>query len=118
MKKEDFFGNLKNDYPSDLEIERTTEIIDLFDFENGEQLTKIHCESIILLADIFDKFIKVSIKEIDINPVYCISLTGYNWKCGLKSTGIKLQSLQDKDLILLLENIFRGGISSVRVIDL
>ena len=91
MTKEDFFGNLKNVYPSDLEIERTKEIFEFFDFENGEQLTKKHCESdVILLADIFDKFIKVSIKEIDINPVYCISLTGYKWKCGLKSTGIKI----------------------------
>ena len=32
---------------------------------------------------------------------------------GLKYTNIKLQTLQDKDLILLLENNIRGGISSV-----
>ena len=32
---------------------------------------------------------------------------------GLKYTNIKLQTLQDKDMILLLENNIRGGISSV-----
>ena len=31
----------------------------------------------------------------------------------LKYTNIRLQTLQDKDLILLLENNIRGGISSV-----
>ena len=42
-----------------------------------------------------------------------MSLPGYTWQCGLKYTGINLQTLQDKDMILLLENNIRGGISSV-----
>ena len=56
---------------------------------------------------------KVSINEFEINPLYCVSLTGYTWQCGSKITDINLQTLQDKDLILLLENNLRGGISSV-----
>ena len=43
----------------------------------------------------------------------CKSLPGYTWESGLKYTNIKLQTLQDKDMILLLENNIRGGISSV-----
>ena len=42
-----------------------------------------------------------------------MSLPGYTYQCALKYTDIKLQTLQDKDLILLLENNIRGGISSV-----
>ena len=45
--------------------------------------------------------------------MYCVNLPGYTWQCGLKYTGINLQTLQDKDMILLLENNIRGGISSV-----
>ena len=45
--------------------------------------------------------------------MYCVSLPGYTWQCGLKYTGINLQTLQDKDMILLLENNIRGGIGSV-----
>ena len=66
-----------------------------------------------MLACVFEIFIKVSVNEFDINPLYCVSLPGYTWQCGLKFTGIKLQTLQDKDMILLLENNIRGGISSV-----
>ena len=61
----------------------------------------------------FEKFIKVSINEFGINPLYCVSLPGHTWQCGLKYTGIKLQTLQAKDMILLIENNIRGGFSSV-----
>ena len=114
LKKEGFFSKLKNKCPEDDEIERTREIIKLFDIKNGEELTKLYCKSdVILLADIIEKFVKVSLKEYDINPLYCISLPSYTYQCALKYTNIKLQTLQDKDLILLIETNIRGGISSV-----
>ena len=66
------------------------------------------------MADVFEKFIKMSIEEYGINLVYCVSLPGYTWQCGMKHTDIKLQTLQDKDMILLLENNIRGGgVSSI-----
>ena len=114
LKKEDFFSKLKNDYPDDDEIERTKEIIKLFNIKDGEELTKLYCKSdVILLADVMEKFVKVSFEEYGINPLYCVSLPGYTYQCALKYTDIKLQTLQDKDLILLIENNIRGGISSV-----
>ena len=74
----------------------------------------MYCKSdVILLAVVFEKFVKVSTKEYGINPLYCVSLPGYTYQCAMKYTDIKLQTLQDKDLILLIENNIRGGISSV-----
>ena len=61
----------------------------------------------------FEKFIKVSNNEVDVSPFYSVSLPGYTWQCGLKYTDKKLPKLQDEDMILLLENIIKGGISSV-----
>ena len=90
------------------------DIIRRFNIKNGEELTQIYLKSdVLLLACVFEKFIKVSVNEFDINPLYCVSLPGYTWQCGLKYTGINLQTLQDKDMILLLENNIRGSISSV-----
>ena len=114
LKKEDFFSKLKNDYPDDKEIERTKEIIKLFNIKDGEELTRLYCKNdVILLADVFEKFVKVSTKEYGINPLDCVNLPGFTYQCALKYTDNKLQTLQDKDLILLLENNIRGGISSV-----
>ena len=77
MKKEDFFSKLKNDYPDDHEIERTKEIIKLFIVKDGEQLTRLYCKTdVILLADVFEKFVEVSTEEYKINPLYCVSLPG------------------------------------------
>ena len=113
-KKKDFFSKLKNDYPDDEEIERTKEIIKLFNFKNGGDLTKLYCKSdVIFLTDVFEKFVKVSTKEFRINPLYCVSLPSYTYQCALKYTDIKLQTLQDNDLILLLESDIRGGIGSI-----
>ena len=114
LKKEDFFSILKNKYPDDEEIERTKEIIRIFNIKDGEELTEIYLKSdVLLLACVFEKFIKVSLNEYKINPLYCVNVPGYTWECGLKYTGINLQTLQDKDLILTLKNNIRGGISSV-----
>ena len=65
------------------------------------------------MTDVFEKFNKISIEEYGINFLFCVSLPGYTWQYGMKNIYIKLRSLQDKDMILLLENNIRGGISSV-----
>ena len=64
------------------------------------------------MADVFEKFIKISNENYGINPLYCVSLPGYTWQRGMNYTDIKLRTLQDEDLILTLENNIRGGISS------
>ena len=114
FKKKDFFSKLKNVYPSHSEKERTKEINKKFSIKNGEEPTQLYLKiDVLLLACVFEKFIKVSVNEFGTNPLYCVSLPGYTWKCGLKYMGINLQTLQDKDLISTLENNIRGGISSV-----
>ena len=100
LKRENFFSKLKNDYPDHDELERTKEIIKLFNIKDGEELTKLYCKSdVILLADVMEKFVKVSFAEYGIYPLYCVSLPSYTYQCALKYTNIKLQTLQDKDLI-------------------
>ena len=86
----------------------------MFDIKNGEEITKLYCKSdVILLADVIETLVKISSEEYGINPLYCVNLPSYTNHCALKHTDIKLQTLQDKDLILLMENNIRGGKSSV-----
>ena len=94
LQKEDFFKKLKNKCTEDDEITRKKEIIKVFDIKN-EELTKLYLKTdVILLADVFEKFVNVSTEEYGINPVYYISLAGYTYQCALKYTDIKLQTLQ------------------------
>ena len=61
------------------------------DTKNGEELTKLYLKSdLILLTDVFEKFVKVSTEDYGFNPLYCISLPGYTYQCALKYTDNKL----------------------------
>ena len=56
MTKGDFFSKIKNDYPNDKEIEKTKEILNLFNIKNGEELTEIYLKSdVLLLTCVFEK---------------------------------------------------------------
>ena len=92
--------NYKNCYPNDEELERTMDFNKKFSIKNGEELTEIYLKkAVIWLTCVFEKFIKVSVNGFGINTLYCVSLPGYPWQCGLKYTGSNLQTLQDKDMI-------------------
>ena len=87
MKKKDFFRKIKNDYPNDDEIERTLKFKELFNIKIGRDLPKLYLESdIILLTCVFEKIIKVSVEEIDINPLYYLAMRFEIYWCILTNT--------------------------------
>ena len=109
---EAYFSKTKNKIPNQKEIDRTNEIIKLFKIKNGRELTELYCKAdIILLADIFEKFIKVYISEFGIKPLYHISLPGTTWSNGFKYTKIDLELIKNVDLFQMFEIGIRGGIS-------
>ena len=111
---EAYFSKTANKIRDQKEIDRTNEIIKLFNIKNGRELTELYCKAdIILLADIFEKFLKVSITEFGINPLYHISLPGTTWSNGLKYTKIELELIKSVDLFQMFESGIRGGISGI-----
>ena len=113
MKKEEFFSKIKNKCLDDEKVELTKKVNKIFAIEFGEELLHLYLKSdVILLDDVFEKIVKISIKDFIINHLHCVSVPGDTWQCGLKNTDIKLQTLQDKDLSSLLENNIIGGIRS------
>ena len=114
LTKEDYWSTLTQSYPSDDDIKRTQELIDKNKIKNGRELTMLYLKMDVLqLADVFENFVGSSTREYKINPLYSYSLPGYTWKAGLKLTNIELDHIKCKELLLLLENNIRGGISSV-----
>ena len=114
LTKEDYWSTLTQSYTSVDDIKRTQELIDKNKIKNGRELTMLYLKMDVLqLADVFENFVESSTREYKINHLYSYSLPGYTWKAGLKLTNIKLDFIKDKDLLLLLENNKRGGISNV-----
>ena len=111
---EAYYSKTKNEIPDQKEIDRTNEIIKLFNIKNGRELTELYNKAdVILLADIFEKFIEVSKTEFGINPLYNISLPGTTWSNGLRYTKIELELIKNVDLFQMFEAGIKGGISGV-----
>ena len=71
LTKQEYFSKLKNYYPDDIEIERTNKIIQTFNIKNGREVTQLYLKSdVILLADVFEKFLTTSSKTFNENPLF------------------------------------------------
>ena len=80
-KEEYFFSKLKNACPNNEEIERTKEVFQKFNIENGEDLTKVHLKGdVILLTCLLRKFKKYQLLNVISNhsfPYVYRVLPGY-----------------------------------------
>ena len=66
-----------------------------------------------LLADVFEKFIKPCLDDYGLDPFYYFSSPGLSWDAMLMMTGINLCLISDTDMHLFVEKGVRGGISYI-----
>ena len=66
---------------------------------------------VILLANVFEAFRKVCLKNYGLDPAHFYTAPGLAWKACLKTTRIRLELLLDPDMLLMFERGIRGGIT-------
>ena len=57
-----------------------------------------------------NEYVKLSMKEFKLNPLHYVSLPGYSFDCWLMSSGVILDTLQDKEMLDDVVGAKRGGI--------
>ena len=67
-------------------------------------------KDVLLLADVFEKFIDMCLKFYELDPCNYFSSHGLSWDAMLKMTGVKLEKISDIDKYLFIEKGLRGGI--------
>ena len=68
---------------------------------------------VLLLADVFEKFIFTSLKNYNLDPCHYFSAPGLSWDAMSKMTNVELEKASDADKHLFIEKGMRGGISYV-----
>ena len=64
----------------------------------------------LLLADGFENFRGMCLKEYEQDPAHFLLLPGLAWQACLKKTNVELELLTDYDMLLMVEEGIRGGI--------
>lgn len=68
---------------------------------------------VLLLADVFETFREVCLKNYALDPAHYVSAPHLSWDAMLKSTECKLELLSDPEMYRLLEGGLRGGVAMV-----
>ena len=87
--KEDFYSNLNMEYIDDVDYRHGNNVFKRFELENLGQYHDLYVQSdTLLLADTFENFRDMCIKEYELDPAHFLSLPGLPWQACLKKTNI------------------------------
>ena len=89
-------------------------IWDKFNMKNmGDYHDHYLKKDVLLLADVFEKFIYTCLKYYGLDPCHYFSAPGLSWDAMLKMTGVKLEKISDIDQYLFIEKGTSGGVSYI-----
>ena len=109
-----FFNSLKDECISKKDYERAKNVWNVFKMKTIGDYHDLYLKTdVLLLRDVFEKFIKTCIDCYGLDPCHYFSSPGLNWDAMLKMTGIELEVISDIDMHLFIEKGMRGGISYI-----
>ena len=110
-----FFSSLKDE----LLVKKTIHILLIFVWNTFKMNTMgdyhdLYLKTdVLLLADVFEKFISTCLKYYGLDPCHYFSSPGLSWDAMLKMTGIELELISDIAMHLFIEKGMRRSISYI-----
>ena len=101
--KKYFYSNLNMKDINDIGDRHANNVFKRFKIENLGDYHDLYVQSdTLLLADVFNNFRDMYIKEYKLDPTHFLSLPGLAWQACLKKTNIELELLNDYDMLLMV----------------
>ena len=113
-KKKHFYRFWKNKHISKKDYLHAVKIWNNFKMKNMRHYHHLYLQTdVLLLADVFEKFINRSLEFYKLHPSYYFSPPGLSWDAAWKMTEIKLKLIYNIDKYNFVEKGLRGGISYI-----
>ena len=112
--KEAFYSKLSGEGISDDDYKHAHAVWDEFGMKTFKDYHDLYNVSdVLLLADVFENFRDVCMKNYQLDPAWYYTAPGLAWDAALKKTSVELELLSDPDMLLMFEKGIRGGISMI-----
>ena len=109
--KGSFYSNLTMEDISDTDYAHANNVFKKSDIKNLGEYHDLYVRSdTLLLADVFENFRNVCMKNYELGPAHFVSLPGLAWQACLKKTNVKIELITDSDMLLMIEDGIRRGI--------
>ena len=112
--KDKIFNSLKDCDINEKEYQRAINVWKVFEIKNLAEYHDLYLKTdVLLLYDVFEKFIKTCLDYYSLDLSHYFSSPGLSWDAILKMTGIKLELISDIDMHLFIGKGMRCGISYI-----
>ena len=112
--KEAFYSKLNDEDMSDEDYEHARKVWETFEMKTLKDYHNLYNEvDVLLLADVFENFRNICIKNYKLDPAHYYTAPGLAWDAALKITKVNLELLSDIDMLLMVEKGVRGGVSMI-----
>jgi len=113
-QKESFYSKLNDCDITDKDFEHALKVWKHFKMTTFREYHDLYLKTdVLLLADVFENFRNVCIKNYELDPAWYYTAPGLVWDACLKKTGVQFELLSDPDLLLMIEQGIRGGVSMI-----
>ena len=110
--KEAFYSKLNMPGVSEEDYEHANRVWREFGIKDLGEYHDLYLKTdVILLAKVLEAFRKICLDNYELDPAHFYTTPGLAWKACLKKTKIRLELLLDPDMLLMLEQGIRGGIT-------
>lgn len=109
---EQFYDKLRDEHISEEDYNRARRVWDLFECKTlGDFSNSYLLSDVLILADVFENFRKVSLQTHKLDPAQYFTTPGFTWDAMLKFTKVKLELLTDLEMYHFFRKGIRGGVS-------